>query len=148
MNILIVPPRREFLGIVAAFVQAFAQSVRLDRRNAYRVRAITDEIAANVIEHGCCNNPYCDLLEIRAQSDGVVVRVTVLDGGRPFDMSQVPVPNSLTLAPQLRDIGGLGIYLIQRLSDDFTYQRLNGKNIHTLTIVCATSTTPDQKRAS
>ncbi len=144
MSKLVIMPRRESVAIVADFIKAFALLSQLNKRSAYRLRAVCEEIVTNIIDHGCNLDVRCGLVQVQAEFTATAVYLTVMDDGKPFDMSQVPVPPNLSLAPHLRDVGGLGIYLVKNLSDSFTYQRKYGKNIHKLTILLPV----DSKQAS
>jgi anti-sigma regulatory factor (Ser/Thr protein kinase) len=53
------------------------------------------------------------------------------DSGKEFDPTQMPDAD-ISLSAEERPIGGLGIYLIRQIMNTVEYQRINGKNILTL----------------
>ncbi|MFZ2197776.1 MAG: ATP-binding protein, partial [Thermodesulfovibrionales bacterium] len=57
--------------------------------------------------------------------------IEVTDWGAPFDATALPDPN-LTL--EERPVGGLGIYLIKKMTDEMRYTRQDGQNILSLII--------------
>lgn len=59
----------------------------------------------------------------------IIIRFT--DGGIPFNPLEHKKPDTL-LAWQLRDIGGLGIFLVIKKMDDVRYDFVDGKNILTI----------------
>ncbi len=72
------------------------------------------------------------LLEVRAERQGGSLVITLKDGGRPFNPLQHEEPD-LSLPAEERPVGGLGIFLTQRMADAVSYARENGCNILTLT---------------
>ncbi len=64
---------------------------------------------------------------IISYEDGFVT-LELRDKGKPFDPLAKPDPD-ITLNPEDRNIGGLGIYLVKQLMDKVTYERKDGENI-------------------
>ena len=60
-------------------------------------------------------------------SDGLA-RITLIDGGIPYDPLAKPDPD-ITLAADERQIGGLGIFMVKKQVDDMSYEYRNGHNI-------------------
>jgi serine/threonine-protein kinase RsbW len=54
------------------------------------------------------------------------------DQGKAFDPTQKEDPD-IDLNPSERQIGGLGIYIVKNIMNEVTYQRLEGKNLLTMT---------------
>lgn len=55
------------------------------------------------------------------------VEVLIVDGGRPFDPTLRPDPDT-SLPVDERPIGGLGIFLIRTIMDEVGYERVNDTN--------------------
>lgn len=94
-----------------------------------------EELVTNCIKYG-----YDDAQEhiIRASiaiADGRMI-LRVVDDGRPFNPLEGPVPD-LTLPPEQRPIGGLGLHLLRTMSDHMHYERRDGLNRVTLEKVLA-----------
>ena len=62
------------------------------------------------------------------QGDGHLLHLQLKDQGPPFNPLE---PRELDLSAPLeeRSIGGLGVHLVQSLSDGMSYQRENGSNL-------------------
>lgn len=97
-----------------------------------KIELILEEVLLNIINYAYTgNNPGI----IRAgcaffDKNRFVIRI--IDQGRPFDPSSSPDPDT-TLSVEERDIGGLGIYLVHKLSDKVSYERVDGQNILDIT---------------
>lgn len=121
-------------GEVAAVLDAFSRFATRGRMPDAMRRdwlVVLDELLANVVMHG-----------VGAQANGFArltvqllpdaVQVEVADNGPAFDPLARDRPDT-TLSIEERPIGGLGIYLVQRLVDDVRYDRDDAHNVLTLT---------------
>ena len=54
--------------------------------------------------------------------------VEIADSGIPFDILSLPDPDT-TAEIMDREIGGLGVYFIRKMTDEVSYRRLDGRNI-------------------
>ena len=59
------------------------------------------------------------------------VRVTFIDSGIPFDPTMHEDPD-INLPANQRKIGGLGIFLVKKYTDEISYEHREGKNIFTM----------------
>jgi len=82
----------------------------------YEFLTVVDEAITNVILHA-----YCDMdpgaLVVAIWRAGPRVIVSVRHRGQPPDLRTIPAPD-LTSDLEHRRVGGLGIYLMQRLMDE------------------------------
>lgn len=86
-----------------------------------------DEAATNVIVHGYRGRP--GELDIAVGFDGERFAVTIEDKAPPFDPTSRPEPD-LSVPPDRRTPGGMGIHLIRAATDELTWQpRSGGGNI-------------------
>ena len=89
-----------------------------------------DEAATNVIVHGYDGAP--GELEVEAGLDDDRVVVTLLDRAPTFDPTTVPEPD-LSIPPEQRRPGGMGVHLIRLAMDEVRHApRPGGGNILTL----------------
>jgi anti-sigma regulatory factor (Ser/Thr protein kinase) len=58
-------------------------------------------------------------------------RLVVTDNGIPFDPTSMPPPD-LSVAPEDRPIGGLGIFMMRNLAASMSYERKGPENILTI----------------
>ena len=68
-----------------------------------------------------------DRIQVQAAIESDCVRVTIESEGQPFDPRSVPPPD-VRLRPEDRREGGLGLYLVQTLVDEFHYDYRDGRN--------------------
>jgi serine/threonine-protein kinase RsbW len=89
-----------------------------------------DETACNAIVHGHDGHP--GWIEVSVAADGDRLVVTVEDDAPSFDPTTVPEPD-LTVPPERRRPGGMGVHLARICVDEMTYRpRPGGGNILTL----------------
>ena len=107
--------------------------VRRDLRND--VRLIVEELASNAIEHGDVDGvepAQHDLcVEIAIQDDRLSLEFR--ESGAPFDPLSAPPPD-LDADFLDRPAGGLGVYLIRRLAEAISYQRIGAYNVLRVTL--------------
>lgn len=90
-----------------------------------------DEAATNAIRHGYAGLP--GWLEVTAERVADRLVITMEDEARPFDPTTVPEPD-LSVPPQARTPGGMGVHLIRQATDDVRHApRPGGGNILTMT---------------
>lgn len=116
---------------VAAQVDAFCEARGLSPDVAYAVNLSVDEILTNSISYGYDDDETHRIeVVVRMEADSLVVVIT--DDSAPFDVSagsQADVESGL----EDRDIGGLGIFLVHQMMDKVEYERVDGRNVVTLT---------------
>jgi anti-sigma regulatory factor (Ser/Thr protein kinase) len=99
------------------------------------VDLILEEWITNVITYALkdTNRP---LLRLRMEAMNDILKITVEDNGVPFDPLARPDPD-LSVPLEERPIGGLGIFLVKKLSKEIHYKREGDRN--TLTILKSVS---------
>ena len=97
----------------------------------FHLRLALEELATNVIKHGFGEEGHEFEIEISSSPEKVVVNVT--DGARPFNPLEAPPDPNVEAPLEDRPIGGLGVFLVRKISDEMFYRRTQGKN--RLTIV-------------
>ncbi len=89
-------------------------------RTIYRARLALEEAVSNVVRHaGGARNID---VEITVAGEGVDIRVE--DDGPEFDPLKAPAPDLTALS----GAGGLGIYLLRRMTHDIRYDRSGSRN--------------------
>ena len=84
---------------------------------------VVDEAVTNVILHG-----YGDLdgtVELHMEGDGDAVIIRIRDRAKTFDPSHVSAPQ-LDTALKDRPFGGMGIFLIKKMTDEAEFLPLPG----------------------
>ena len=96
-----------------------------------QINLAIEEAVVNVMDYAYPTGTQGDI-NIEALSDGSGMMFVISDTGSPFD----PTAKSevdITLSAEERAIGGLGIHLIRQIMDQISYERIDGRNILTLT---------------
>lgn len=113
------------------FVAALAESAGLDSRRLAHLRIAVEEIALNICDHAYGGGE--GRLGISVGGDAERLVTELVDDGPPFDPGAAPKP-TLDDAVDRRAVGGLGVFLVQRLMDEFRYRRDEGSNVVTLVV--------------
>ena len=108
------------------FVLEAARSAGLEEVETKRLRLAMEEMVANVINHGRATG-----ITLRAKVEKEQLVVTIDDDGQPFDPTQ-DSPTDLSIPPDQRPPGGLGIILLHNMVDGMGYERKDGHNILTI----------------
>ena len=111
-------------------VETFGQMVGLAENCLFEVNLCLDELFTNIVSYGFRDNRQ-HLIRFTIQMDNNVLTLDVEDGGMPFNPLEKPEPR-IPIDPGNIKIGGLGIHLVKKLTDDICYQRNRGKNHLTL----------------
>lgn len=124
--------RLEEIAGVAAKVDAFCEGHDLSPDAAYAVNLSIDEILTNAISYGYDDDePHRIEITVRVEADSLVV--VVKDDSAAFDLSDAGAQADVETGLEDREIGGLGIFLVHQMMDEVGYERVDGRNVVTLT---------------
>jgi sigma-B regulation protein RsbU (phosphoserine phosphatase) len=113
-------------------IDSFCARNRLSRKISQRLGVIFDELLNNAINYGFDDSEEHEIvIQIEVTDDHVIIKIS--DDGMPFNPFDRIGPDT-TLSVEDREIGGLGLLLVTRMTDSHSYQRLRDRNIITLTI--------------
>ena len=108
------------------FVLGVASQAGVDPKETKRIRGAVEEAVANVIHYG-----QATTITLQARKDDGQLIITIDDDGLPFDPTQGSATD-LSIPANQRPPGGMGILMLQRMTDGLSYQRTDGHNILTL----------------
>lgn len=91
---------------------------------------VLEEILTNTISYGYSDRRDHEIRVTLSLQAGEI-RVTVEDDGRPFNPLEAPDADT-TKSLEEREVGGLGIFLVRKLTDGLDYRREGEKNLLTL----------------
>ena len=136
---LVITNDTEELQRVKPLVREYCECVGCDRRLTRKIVLAIEEAVANVINYaypkGELGDIEIDILAVSPANDHMQGDITVIisDSGKPFNpLEQQDVDVSQAIDD--RQVGGLGIYLYQKLMDTVLYNRTDdGRNVLTLT---------------
>lgn len=106
--------------------RSFAEEHRMPARTQSDLLIAVDELVSNVVKYAWDDEAEHEIeLEVELTRREVVLAVS--DDGKPYDAFAREDPD-LTLPLEDRPIGGLGIHIVRRLTNEQRYQRLAGRN--------------------
>ena len=135
---LVMRSSMDDIGCLQPYVELVTQQVGLDEMASKRLRLAVEEAVANVINYGQATTvtlraavaPPPQSCSLAGQVRQALI-LTIDDDGKPFDPTQGS-STDFSLPPDQRPPGGMGIVLLQTMTDALEYQRIDGHNILTL----------------
>ena len=112
---------------VSGIVERFGEEHGLAAPLLFEINLALDEVLTNVISYGFGDSAPHEIA-VRLWFDGGQLVVQVEDDGRPFNPLDVADPN-VNRPVEDRPIGGLGIHLVRRVTDQLEYRRDAGRNV-------------------
>jgi serine/threonine-protein kinase RsbW len=113
-----VESKIDSLPIIADFIENSLGQFQADAGTVYKIQLAVDEATTNVINYAYPGGtgPLKIVLELAGED----ILVTLMDKGKPFDPTTIPVPD-VSAGLDDRKIGGLGIYFMRKLMDNVSY---------------------------
>ncbi len=124
--LLHVPSSTDNLAMIRDFVSKVGEKAGFDEKEVMKLSLAVDEACANVIEHAYGDIPIKGQVRVRVTFDANEVVIEVVDTGKGFDPSQLPVKDVEQLVRERRS-GGLGWRLIRSVMDEVHYQMVPGE---------------------
>lgn len=116
---------------VAQFIEEIGEELQLSMELQMNLNLVMEEMVSNVIFYAYPEGTEADI-ELLAKSDDRELTFVISDQGREFDPTAME-DNDLNVNPAERDLGGMGIFIVKNIMNKVTYQRLDGKNLLTMT---------------
>ena len=107
-----------------AGAQAFLESVCESPKPAI----VMDEIVSNIVR---CSGASGFVIGLDLGEDGGI-RMVFTDDGKEFDPTKDVATPDVSAAAVDREIGGLGIFMVKKMSKSVVYERRDGKNVLTV----------------
>ncbi len=114
--------------MAATAAREFAAAMAIDAGVAARLAIVVEELVANLVEHAGLPEAASIILDLAV--DGRQIRITLEDGGVPFDPRAAPPPAAL---PPEKG-GGAGLAIIRAWAQIQRYDRVGGTNRLVLTM--------------
>ena len=105
------------------FVQRLTQKLELLPKISSRIHIIFDEIYTNILHYSKASN-----VEISYKIEEGKLFLSFSDNGIPYDPLEAPDPD-ITLSAKEREIGGLGIFMVKKMSEKMEYVYEEDRNI-------------------
>ena len=110
-------------GVIGA--QAFLEAASVSPK----AMVVLDEIVSNIVR--CSGAKEFKVRFEHKYPDGVVA-MTFIDAGKPFDPTREVAEPDLKADVADRNIGGLGIFMVKKMSKSVNYVRQDGRNVLTV----------------
>jgi len=125
MKKISVAARTENFDAVLAFVEGELEESGYSMKLQRQIAIAVEEIFVNIAYYAYINEAGSVSIRMSV-SDEVVIQFE--DNGIPFNPLERDAPDITTNAEE-RQVGGLGIFMIKKLTDTAEYRREGGKNI-------------------
>lgn len=115
--------------LLADFIDQVCNEFALDPDTSFQLNLVLEEAVVNVIQYA-----YPDggehTFTLDADKEADLVTFVLKDDGKPFNPLEQAPEVDINLDAEKRQIGGLGIFLVQQMMDEVDYQRTpDGKNV-------------------
>ena len=125
-NRISVAPGADSYAAVQEFLTEWMEANDLSMRVQSRVQVAADEIWSNIVRYSGASRAT---VEVRREGETLLLRFA--DDGKPYDPTAAPEPD-VTLSAQERQIGGLGLHMVRKMTAAMTYEYADGENRLTL----------------
>lgn len=116
--------------MLSSFMKQVMDRLDIGKPLAFKLRLALEEAVVNVMEYAYPKGTTGDV-NIRVTSDGRRLKFIISDNGISFNPTEASAADT-TLSAEERPVGGLGIFLVRELMDAINYERINGKNVLTM----------------
>ena len=116
--------RAQYISLddIRTYVGEEARNAGLNDKGVYAVQLAVDEACTNIIDYAYGGESEQEI-RVSCQITPDALQITIQDDGKPFDADTVAPPD-LDAPLSERQVGGLGIFLINKLMDDVRYRSL------------------------
>ena len=116
-------------------LKGVSKSINLSKKKYMEIRLICEEVLLNIISYSYPNGKGEMIAGYEFKKDEGCVILKICDSGKEFNIMNEKEPD-ITLNIMERDIGGLGILLIKKVSDSVEYERKENMNVLTVKKYC------------
>ncbi len=124
---LTIPPDTESVSRLLDALEAFAEDAALPPKAAHRLAVVLEELAANVAMYATDGPDRASFVAVTVRQEGDDLIAIIEDDGRPFDPLSLAAPDTDATLEE-RDVGGLGVHLVRRMTKSLGYSREGGRN--------------------
>lgn len=119
--------KSNILEEINSSVEQFCEENGCSFKSTNQILIIIDEMYANLTSHAYSDEQNGNIqFSIDIENEQIVLKF--IDEGEHFDPTSAKTPD-VTASAEERDIGGLGIFLIKKLSDSVEHARVDNKNV-------------------
>ena len=116
---------------IAQFIEEIGEELGLSMELQMNLNLVMEEMVTNVIFYAYPQEEEADI-ELLVKSDGKELTFVLSDQGKEYDPT-AKEDSDMSVNPAERELGGMGIFIVKNIMNNVTYQRLEGKNLLTMT---------------
>ena len=116
---------------IAQFIEEIGEELGLSMELQMNLNLVMEEMVTNVIFYAYPQDEEADI-ELLVKSDGKELTFVLSDQGKEYDPT-AKEDSDMSVNPAERELGGMGIFIVNNIMNNVTYQRLEGKNLLTMT---------------
>ena len=113
---------------VAAFADSLSGKLEIVPKIANKINIVFDEIYANIV-----NYSKATLATVSYSIENGKLCISFTDNGIPYNPLNAAEPD-VALSAEDREIGGLGIFMVKKMTESMEYEYKDGKNVLALVI--------------
>ena len=117
---------------LSSFVKSITERLLTDKPEAKKLRLAVEEVVVNAMSYAYPPRTEGEII-VRCVAGNQRIKFYIIDRGTPFDPTETGKADT-KLSAEERPIGGLGLLLVRELTDTINYERIDDKNILTLTL--------------
>jgi len=114
----------ENLKRVRSFINETGRALNIDDKTLGELCLVVDEAVTNVIVHGYSGEAGKVDIEVSTMQEDLVIHIR--DRAKAFEVTDVAAPH-LKESLSERAYGGMGVYLIRKLTDEAEFRPLPGR---------------------
>ncbi len=118
----------ENLREVLSFVDKKLDGIGCPLKIKLQINLAVEEIFVNIANYAYLPDKGNATVRVEVEDDPLMVVITFIDKGVPYDPLARQDPD-ISLSAEQRRVGGLGIFLTKKTMDDLTYEYKDGQNI-------------------
>ena len=124
---------KENLDTVISFIDGYLDEFGCTVKNEMMLDLAVEEIYVNIAQYSYSKKVGKVTICVSLSEDHSQIIITFIDSGIPYNPLTKEDPD-VTLSSDEREIGGLGIFLIKKYTDDVRYKFSEGKNHLTIVV--------------
>lgn len=117
---------------ISAFIGDICHDIGADTQTEMNLELALEEIVSNIIFYAYPQGETGNNITVKYEKEDDTVTFTIYDRGVAFDPTKKGNAD-VSLSAEDRNIGGLGIFLVNQIMDTMEYKRIGNENILRLT---------------
>jgi serine/threonine-protein kinase RsbW len=123
---LVIPAQIKYLAQIRSFIDYIGRKYNYTSKDINAMKLAVEEACTNIMRHGYRNIPNGEIT-IKILIRRLSMAVILIDQGRAFDPRTVNKPDLFKYV-EMGKMGGLGIMMIRKLTDELHYSITNRGN--------------------